>query len=471
MKLDDLPIHTSLHTEPALEFACGRLHKSPKWGLTAFGPRSLDQSDRHPEVIRLGFIGSGQSIESARSWIESCQGGVSGEGEYEEFPGFTSDQGYYSQIMMADTLSERITAHELRQVSEPRLRRDRFESAVTLLDDKLRLLVERDQPPDCVVLAFPDDLLAHCKMVDFVDPDLGRVHRDFRRAVKAVAMKYRLPTQILLQRTSEATPKSRLVDHKSRCAWNFFTSLYFKAGGIPWSPYDLTPGTCHVGISFHRRASIDDRSYFTSTAQAFDNHGEGLVLRGQDFSWDATKFGRSPHLSRDLAAELVGLTLARYTAEMKQQPSRVVIHKSSQFWSAEREGFEEALSAVHSYDLLSINPVSDIRLLRDGQYPVLRGTQIKIGTRHLLYTTGYIPNLNAYPHGHVPSPLMVFDHHGDTDMRRLLGEMLTLTKMNWNTASFSGLLPITLRFSRVVGEIMTEVPRSRGPLPQFKFYV
>ena len=90
MKLDDLPIHTSLHTEPALEFACGRLHKSPKWGLTAFGPRSLDQSDRHPEAIRLGFIGSGQSIGSARSWIESCQGGVSGEGEYEEFPGFTS---------------------------------------------------------------------------------------------------------------------------------------------------------------------------------------------------------------------------------------------------------------------------------------------------------------------------------------------------------------------------------------------
>lgn len=126
---------------------------------------------------------------------------------------------------------------------------------------------------------------------------------------------------------------------------------------------------------------------------------------------------------------------------------------------------------MHSYDLLSINPVSDIRLLRDGQYPVLRGTQIKIGTRHLLYTTGYIPNLNAYPHGHVPSPLMVFDHHGDTDMRRLLGEMLTLTKMNWNTASFSGLLPITLGFARVVGEIMTEVPRSRSPLPQFKFYV
>ena len=471
MKLNDSPIHTSLHAEPALEFACGRLHKSPKWGLAAFGPRSLDQSDRHPDAIRLGFIGSGHSIGSAKTWIESCQGGVSGDGEYEEFPGFTSEQGYYSQLVMADTLSERVTTQEIRQVGQPRLRRERFELAVTLLDDKLRLLAERDQPPDCVVLAFPDDLLTHCKVVDFVDPDLGPVHRDFRRAVKSVAMKYRLPTQILLQRTSEATPRSRLVDHKSRCAWNFFTSLYFKAGGIPWSPHDLTPGTCHVGISFHRRPSVDDRSYFTSTAQAFDDHGEGLVLRGQDFSWDATKFGRSPHLSRNLAAELLELTLARYTAEMKQQPSRVVIHKSSKFWPEEREGFEEALSAVHTYDLLSVNPVSDTRLLRDGQYPVLRGTQVQIGAQHLFYTTGYIPSLNAYPHGHVPSPLMVFDHHGDTDMRRLLGEILTLTKMNWNTAAFAGLLPITLQFARVVGEIMTEIPRDRSPLPQFKFYV
>ena len=471
MRLIEPLIHTSFHSEPALEFACGRLHKSPKWGLTAFGPRSLDQDARHPNTIRLGFIGSGHSIGSARTWIESCQCGVSGEGDYEDFPGFTTEQGYYSQLLIDDWMAEVITAREIRQVTRPRLRKDRFHLAVGLVDEKLRLLAERDQPPDCVVLALPDELLAHCKVVTFSDPDLGPVHRDFRRAIKSVAMNYRLPTQILLQRTSEATRNSRLVDHKSRCAWNFFTSLYFKAGGVPWSPHDLKPGTCHVGISFHRRAGMDERAYFTSTAQAFDDHGDGLVLRGQDFSWDATKYGRSPHLSSELAAELLNHTLARYRAEMKQQPSRVVVHKSSQFWPGEREGFEDALSGVHSYDLLSLSPVSDTRLLRDGQYPVLRGTQVQIGAQHLFYTTGYIPCLNAYPHGHVPSPLMVFDHYGDTEIRRLLGEVLTLTKLNWNTAAFAGLLPITLRFARVVGQIMTEIPSDRSPLPQFKFYV
>ena len=284
-------------------------------------------------------------------------------------------------------------------------------------------------------------------------------------------MKYRLPTQILLQRTSEALPESRVVDHKSRCAWNFFTSLYFKAGGIPWSPHKLAPGTCHVGISFHRRNSADDRSYFTSTAQAFDEHGEGLVLRGQDFSWDEKRFGRTPHLSKDLAAELIKLTLSRYRDEMKQLPNRVVIHKTSKFWPEELEGFEEGLSTIHSYDLLALSPVSDVRLIRDGKYPVLRGTHMQLGSRHLLYTTGFIPCLNAYPHGHVPSPLMVFEHYGDSSIGALLDEVLALTKMNWNTASFAGLLPITLCFSRVVGQIMTEIPPERTPLPQFKFYV
>ena len=471
MKLNKTDITTMVHPEPSLEFAFGRLHKSPRWGITAFGPRTFEQSNRHPKTIRLGFIGSGESTGSARKWIESCIVGVSGEGEYDDFPGFTAEQGFYSQILMEDAWYEQITMQEIREVANPRLRRDRFELALKLLDDKLRLLGERDNHLDCIVLALPDELLNHCKTVNYMVAKVGEVHRDFRRALKSAAMKYRLPTQILLQRTSEAKPTSRHVDHKSRCAWNFFTSLYFKAGGIPWSPHNLAAGTCHIGISFHRKATSEEHSYFTSTAQAFDEHGEGLVLRGQDFSWDAKKSGPSPHLSRELAGELMELTLERYRAEMKQQPSRVVVHKSSQFWPDERAGFEEGLSGVHSYDLLSVNPVSDMRLLRDGQYPVLRGTHVQLGEKHLLYTTGYIPSLNAYPHGHVPSPLMVYDHHGDTELPRLLDEILILTKMNWNMAGFAGLLPITVRFSRVVGEIMTEVPSERSPLPQFKFYM
>lgn len=471
MKLGRLKVSCNLIEEPSLEFGASRLHVSPKLGMSLFGPKSIDDYGRHPDTIRLGFIASGASLVSARKWIESCLQGVSGDGEYEDFPGITAEKGFYTNILMPDQLVERITAHDIAAVKEPRLKRDRFEAAVALIDEKLQLLSERDQGPDCVVLALPDELLDHCKVVDFTDAELGKVHRDFRRALKSVAMKHRLPTQILLQRTSEALPDSKNVDHKSRCAWNFFTSMYFKAGGLPWTPHGLRPGTCYVGVSFHQKPTKEGNSYFTSTAQAFDEHGDGLVLRGQDFTWDSDKFGRSPHLPAHLAEELVALTLKRYVSEMKQAPTRVVIHKSSQFWPDEKLGFESALKDVHEYDLLSLNPVSDTRLLRDGQYPVLRGTTIKFGDRNLLYTTGYIPSLQAFPHGHVPSPLMVFDHYGDSDIDELLGDVMVLTKMNWNTASFAGILPITIRFSKVVGQIMSEISEDREPLPQFKYYV
>jgi hypothetical protein len=73
---------------------------------------------------------------------------------------------------------------------------------------------------------------------------------------------------------------------------------------------------------------------------------------------------------------------------------------------------------------------------------------------------------------HVPAPLQVADHIGqDTSREVLLGEVLALTKLNFNSAAFGGLLPITIKFSRLVGEIMREVPKDREPLPQFKFYI
>lgn len=405
----------------------------------------------------------------------SCAAGLKGDidesNRIEDFPGFGVDRGFFSELSMNDEWVETITRHEISSVAQPRNRKDRFARALDMVSDKLRILSQKDRTPDYVVLALPNELLEHCQVVDFHDPVLGEVHRHFRRAIKAEAMRYRIPTQILLQRTSEAQPGDRTVDHKTRCAWNFFSSLYFKAGGIPWSPHGLVPGTCYVGISFYRPLGSEAHVMRTSVAQAFDEHGDGLVLRGQDFPWDERTQGRSPHLDGDTARSLIEMALKRYRDEMKQNPSRVVIHKTSRFWPEEREGFEQALGGVHQFDLVSITPTNRIRLLRDGKYPPLRGTQFSVGDLHFLYTTGFIPALNVYPHGHIPSPLQIADHEGDSSVQTLFREILILTKMNWNSASFAGQMPITLRFARLVGDIMREIPGDREPLPQFKYYM
>ncbi len=212
----------------------------------------------------------------------------------------------------------------------------------------------------------------------------------------------------------------------------------------------------------------------TSVAQAFDENGEGLVLRGHSFNWDEDKQGKSPHLSAELSEQLVNLVFEKYKNQRGGQlPRRVVIHKSSRFEQDERSGFEKALSQVSQYDLVSLVPVSYARLIRLGQYPPLRGTRFTIGETTYMYTTGYLYSRGEYPHGHVPSPLQITDHVGDTPLRELAIELMVLTKMNWNSANFSGLMPITLRFSRLVGDILKECQDSDdpGPQPQYKYYM
>jgi hypothetical protein len=285
-----------------------------------------------------------------------------------------------------------------------------------------------------------------------------------------VEHRLRLPTQLL----REATSGGRDETPPSRIAWNFFTGMYCKAGGYPWGPHGLTQGTCYVGVGFYRPLGSRFPTMQTSLVQAFDEHGEGLVLRGHDFDWDPDKTGsRSPHLSADDAARLMGRVLDQYERHMHQTPARVVVHKTSRFWPDERDGFRAAIeSRARRYDLLALEAQSAVRLITTSKYPPLRGTRFTIGDLDYLYTTGYIAALGEFHGMHVPAPLQIADHVGqDTPREALLKEVLALTKLNWNSAAVGGLLPVTIKFSRLVGPIMREIPRDREPLPQFKFYI
>jgi hypothetical protein len=56
-------------------------------------------------------------------------------------------------------------------------------------------------------------------------------------------------------------------------------------------------------------------------------------------------------------------------------------------------------------------------------------------------------------------------------MQTVLEDVMSLTKLNFNSANFSDGLPVTLRFADLVGEILTAGPtKVTAPLP-FKFYI
>jgi hypothetical protein len=79
--------------------------------------------------------------------------------------------------------------------------------------------------------------------------------------------------------------------------------------------------------------------------------------------------------------------------------------------------------------------------------------------------------MRKFPHGHVPSPLEISEHHGDSSIEDICREILALTKLNWNSSFFASAEPITLKFSRTVGGVMKEMPNGVEPRPQFKFYI
>ena len=142
--------------EQPLCFAGGRQHVDPKAGIARFGPKSYDPPRRHPGHVRTGFIGSAETIEKAKQWIEQNARGVKGDEKHPEFPGYDEDRGFLSQLEFDSKWTEQINHAEIDDLLRTRGSRPRFECALTLLEQKLRILAAHDQPPDYVVVALPE---------------------------------------------------------------------------------------------------------------------------------------------------------------------------------------------------------------------------------------------------------------------------------------------------------------------------
>lgn len=49
----------------------GGLHVDPKAGIARLRPRSLDWPKRHPDPVRVGIVGTAESVDRKRQWLES----------------------------------------------------------------------------------------------------------------------------------------------------------------------------------------------------------------------------------------------------------------------------------------------------------------------------------------------------------------------------------------------------------------
>lgn len=487
------PFKTWHVLEPAILVGDGIAAPDPKAGIALRGPLWQDGGPSLSEM-RIGIIGTGETVQAAQQWLTRCKGVVEPHPDadpvlFPSFPGMESETGFACRMDFPSTLTEILSPGDLAKITRAGDRDRAVEAAACILRDRMEALSERAVRPDLVLVALPDEVKTAAGagrgprrsgggrrpskpspqlLLNFLDPKTPEpfAHsRTLHRVVKAEGMRVAIPTQLAWPRTFAGG--TQVQDDATR-AWNFCAAAYYKAGGIPWRVTGLDPGTCYVGISFYRPLGADDHLQ-TSMAQAFSDRGEGTVLRGAPVEWDPHR--GPPTLPREHACKLLRDVLAQYEKHHRRKPTRAVVYKSSRMVDEELLGFQDALGdVVPYYDFLSIVP-SHIRFLRAGKEPPLRGTVIEVEqNRYVVYTRGYIPYLGVYPGMRIPVPLDV-RHHGTRPVTDVVREILALTRLNWNSADFATSEPITLGFARHVGLVLSELPDDIEPRTAFRYYM
>ncbi len=473
--------------EPSLQFGTSH-HICPKSGIYTYNPFDITQV--RPEKITIGIIGKGESVDKVLEWLESCKSHIDGKQSktphpnlFMNFCGFNKTIGFKCEIAYDETYLRKLNNSDIEKIIKDNNSLEGTITEITNLYLNEIKFLSKNKKPDVILCALPENLMKHIMEAkpktndeegeeivekDFDDEDVSKKEQNFRRNLKAKAMQYNIPIQIIRDRIAKPTTE---MQDPATIAWNFFTALYYKASGTPWALIrkDSAQTTCYAGISFFK--SRDKKSTQTSIAQIFNELGKGVILRGEEIT--LKKNDRTPHLDEQQAYNLLTQSLKEYYDAVKIFPKRLVLHKTSNFNEDEIYGFTEAAKELHinQIDLVSIQ-TSDIRLYRSGNYPPMRGTHFTMSDKHhLLYTRGSVPYYETYPGRYIPRAIEIKLASYDEAPNVICDEILALTKMNWNNTQFDRQMPITIECARNVGEILKYLTPDDNMQLKYSFYM
>jgi hypothetical protein len=87
------------------------------------------------------------------------------------------------------------------------------------------------------------------------------------------------------------------------------------------------------------------------------------------------------------------------------------------------------------------------------------------------WSSGFKPFLGTYDGWETPVPLRIDIQYGDESITQVATDILGLTKLNFNECKYGDANPVTIGFSKAVGEILVSNPNVKDPSPNFKFYI
>ncbi len=495
--------------EPDLEFGLGQTSADPHAGLALFGPHDVASTTR-PGSMNVGVFGTSEGIERFALFAEALgrpviSSDVTGPRPETKqpylWPPFPGIEAVFNTPWSTPTLNGELSEEAIAKALQQGDRHQRAFDLSNLYLEQARLASERDDPPRVLVCVIPDDVWLHCRprsrapegaksasskilqarrgqddLFGGYDPEQYELSPDFRRQLKAKAMEFGIPIQLIRESTlriGEATSRSeRQLTTLSDRAWNFATALYYKAGGRPWRLRSAREGVCYVGISFRLADQGSSNRTACCAAQLFLDTGDGVVFRGEFGPWYSDE-RKQFHLSPGSAEKLLSGVIEVYREQGGPPLREIFLHSRSGIDRDEFAGYQRACPSGTKLVGIRVNrDTHGIRAYRPGRFPVQRGTFWPLTDRAaLLWTAGFKPALMTYDGWDTPVPLRIDIQHGESNIEQVAADILGLTKLNYNACRLADALPVTIKFSDMVGEILVSNPTIGHRRPNFKFYI
>ncbi len=512
--------------EPNLLFANGCKVSDPHIGLSLFGPFD-EGSTSKPSTISYALIGTKTGIAAFRRMADRVQSpilppsptpiepagettidsdnGINGEFVADNrlwpaFPGFFT--AFNSVFPATSEFQYAVSAPTIDEFAHDRDQYKRVYQLVDLYLNQISKIAERDERINVIICVIPDIIWLNCRPLSVVrtgatgeaigkreallrsqygdlfggfPADQYDWSNDFRRQIKARSMEYEIPIQLIRESTLVLDDNSgnRSLTPLADRAWNLSTALYYKACGKPWKLADAREGVCYIGLAFRREEGAKDTSRTACcAAQMFLDSGDGVVFRGEFGPWFSPD-KREFHLSKEEAKNLLSGVIETYRKQDGKQLREIFLHSRSGFNREELEGYKEACpEGVKLVGVVVSSRDNGLRLFRKGKRCVQRGLLwVHSPKLAYLWSSGFKKDILTFDGSEVPVPLSIQIQFGDADIRQVSKDIFALTKLNYNACKVGDSEPVTVRFSDIVGEILTSNPHMKTRRPQFRFYI
>jgi hypothetical protein len=499
--------HVRIFSEPSLEFRHQQTVAHPRDGLSIFGPFDAEQPS-HPSNISYGLVGTAEGINAFQNFATRIVAPVLDEGKdlgrrlWPLFPGFEAAfAAKWPGRATSEFVLDSDTLHDAAMKKDPNFRAG---SVVDAYLQGIERIVAREEEVGTVICIVPDIVHLNCRpnsrviggtgvslkprerqirasgqrdLFDPYDPIHYQYSVDFRRQIKARAMPFGKPIQIVRESTlrlhDTGLRGERGLTPLSDRAWNLSLAIYYKSGGKPWRLASAREGVCYIGMAFRKVKRRGGSSTACCAAQMFLDDGDGMVFMGEYGPWYSPDT-KEYHLSKEAAKKLLARALQSYD-ELGGKPLReVFLHCRSGIDADEFAGFRAA--CPDGISLIGIRVRKErpggVRVFREGTRPVLRGTCWAMSDRScFLWASGFSPRLGTYDGWEIPAPLRIDIQHGNAEIELVAREILGLTKLNYNACRLGESQPVTVGFSNAVGEILVSNPKVKDPSRKFKFYI